>query len=122
MKKQFTYRLFCFLVLFTVINTAVAGPVHSKDRAKQEKGLSEPAGESNVNYIDGLPEPSLCHIQEAQAGSPVASKRTQHGKDLLLIHASKLSNTVKASSGDEIRFADELTHIFLFLFPHHFFW
>lgn len=100
----------------------MADPVHSKDRTKQARGLSEPAGESKVNYIDGLPEPSLCHIQEAQTCSPVASKRTQHGKELLLMHASKLSNTVKASSGDEIRFAAELTHIFLFLFPHHFFW
>lgn len=100
----------------------MADPVHSKNGSKQEKGLSEPAGESKVNYIDGLPKPSLCHIQEAQTGSPVASKRTQQGKDLLLMHASKLSDHVKASSGDDTRFADELTHIFLFLFPYHFFW
>lgn len=84
--------------------------------------LAEPANESNVNLTDRLPDLSLCNTQVSQIGSGQASRRVQGDKDLLLLHADDHTKTVKASSGDDIKSADSLTHIYLFLFPHHFFW
>jgi len=131
LKKQFTYRFLSFLLLFSVMQVAVAGTVVPKHAPtshlqKQEKAnypdLAERANESNVNLTDCVPDLSLCNTQVPQAGGGQASKRVQGYKDLLLLHAGNHTQTVKASSGDDIKFADSLTHIYLFLFPHHFFW
>jgi len=131
LKKYFTYRLLSFLLLFAAVHTAVAGTVVSKHPAtihvqKQEKtpdiDLTVPAEETNVDLTDCLPDLSLCNTQVSQVGSGQASRRIQGDKDLLLLHADDHTKTVKASSGDDIKFADSLTHIYLFLFPHHFFW
>lgn len=127
MRFKIKYGLLSFLLLLAVIHTAVGGSVvspsvYSQEQGRQGTGLSEPTGESDVNLTDQLSDISLCHIQPVQTGSSLASKRTQGFKDLLLMHACKLSKDVKASPADHIRFTDELTHIYLFLFPHHFFW
>ena len=131
LKKQFTYRLLGFLLLFTAMYTAVAGTAASnnKERAHVEKQaktqgieFSEQGNESNVNLSDCLPDLSLCNTQVPQAGGAQASKRIQTDKDLLLLHADSYTKAVKASSGDDKKFADDLTRIYLYLFPHHFFW
>lgn len=113
------------------MQAAVAGTVVPQHAAtphlqKQQKAgwpdIAEPATESNVALTDHLPDLSLCNIQVPQVGSGQASRRAQGDKDLLLLHADDHTKTVKASSGDAVKFADSLTHIYLFLFPHHFFW
>ena len=110
------------------MNTAVGGVIdppgtaQAKEPGKHAGKLSEPASESDLNLIEHLSDPSLCHIQPVQHGTSLASKRTQGFKELLLMHACKLSKDVKASPADHVRFTDDLTHISLFLFPHHFFW
>ena len=83
---------------------------------------SLPVSENAVNTGEQLPDLSLCNIQLQHTVNSLPSKRVQGDKELLLLHADKISNAVKAGSGDHIKFADSLTHVFLFLFPNHFFW
>ena len=100
------------------VNRDAVSPVKSPET---EVHLSAPGGKTSVEITDPLPDISMCN-QQLQTSGSLACKKTFGDKDLLLLHAVKVSNEVKARSGDHLKFADSLTHIFLFLFPYHFFW
>ena len=121
MQLKLKYRLFSLLVLFTISGITAADSFAAPAK-KTSHELSIPAGRSDINFIDHVPGLSICNINEVQPPVSFGSKRGQGEKDLLLLQAHKTDIIVKASSGDHIKFADELTHISLSLFPHHFFW
>jgi hypothetical protein len=122
MLSKLKYRLFSLLVLLS-ISCIAAADCFAAPAKKTSQEISFPSGnESDVNFIDHIPGLSLCNINEVQPPVIPGSKKGQGERDLLLLQSNKTDDIVKAWSGDHIKFADELTHISLSLFPHHFFW
>ncbi|HRI24521.1 MAG TPA: hypothetical protein PLZ45_07570 [Ferruginibacter sp.] len=129
MQHKTNYFFLGFLLLFAMAFTAVGGSRAASGQASLYQqtapaGINPalPAAESSLTLIDRIPDLSLDNIQEVHSGYSHASRRVQGDKDMLRLHSGKMDEAVKASSGDEIKFADSLTHIYLFLFPYHFFW
>lgn len=131
-KTSLKYYFFSLLILFTVFNTVVAEPntatVNSAEPSAislQTKQYSADAASNKDNVISSgfcLTDIFLNNQQVVQTGGSLVGKRIQVDKDLLLLHATRYSNAVKASNSNHIKYSDSLTHIFLFLFPYHFFW
>lgn len=127
-KTTLKYLLFSVLLLFAVAGNAVAVPVIDAEKAGLAKHLPVTAdeqaspGSNMLTYDYCLPNVLLSHAPVTQTGIPQTAKRVLADKDLLLLHAARYSKTVKASKGNHFKYADNLTHVFLFLFPYHFFW
>jgi len=81
---------------------------------------TDPASLADYQYC--FTDIFISNPQVSQTAATAAGKRVQSGKDLLLLHADDFSKTVKMSSCYQVKFTDNLTHVFLFLFPYHFFW
>ncbi len=131
MQLKIKYWLFSFLILFTAMNNTLAEPcivyadgtAATKPVSKHtiiQESTTDPASLADYNYC--LTDFFLSNTHTLQTGAFVASKRVQSDKDLLLLHAVNYSKTVKISSCYDVKFTDNLTHIYLFLFPYHFFW
>ncbi len=101
-----------------------AVPAIKKQQPSPVVKLQEPAAgkalQVNDNY--SLADVLISNSPVSPTNVNLAGRREQTGKDLLLLHAAEYSNTVKTASCKQSRSADSLTHIFLFLFPYHFFW
>lgn len=131
MQVKIKYWLFSFLIVFAAMPVAATVPavdhvVHAvqKEQSLPVVKLQQPATgkalQVNDNY--NLTDVLISNSPVSQSNISLTGRRVQTGKDLLLLHAAEYSNTVKTASCKQSRSADSLTHIFLFLFPYHFFW
>jgi len=128
MQLKIKYWLLSFFILFTAINVAVGKPVASHavkaGHNAAATALLQPAADKPL--IDEgdyrIADAFISNASVWQTGINIAGKRVQTGKDLLLLHAAEYSHVVKTAAGKQVQSADSLTHIFLFLFPYHFFW
>lgn len=124
MKAQIKYCLFAVLVLISAANIVIAKPVYAKVAVPAESGIGDVTAADVGNVIE-----SDCHLSDlfsvthtSLATSNLASKRVLGSKQILLLHAAKLSKTVKVFHNSHIIYTDQLTHIYLFLFPYHYYW
>lgn len=105
---------------------AIAPVVHTEKKVHSQPvvKLQEPATGKDLQVNDdySLADVLVSNSSVIQTSISLAGRRVQTGKDLLLLHAAEYSNTVRTASCKQSRSADSLTHIFLFLFPYHFFW
>lgn len=136
-RTQFKYCLFSFIILFTVLGTVLGKTNVSKSvittggdnlptETKYNNFLTDKDAASNegtkISYNACTSDFALSNTHVLQTGLNFGVKKVQNDKDILLLISGRHSNAVKVFNGNHLIFADKLTHVFLFLFPYHFFW
>jgi len=136
-RTQLKYCLFSFILLFTVLGTAFGGTNVSKSAITAEAGnlpaytkfnnlLSDKDAASGkdagIIYNAFTSDFAISNTHVLQMGCSFSGKKAQNDKDILLLISANHSNAVKVFNGKHIIFSDHLTHVFLFLFPYHYFW
>jgi len=136
-RTQLKYYLFSFILLFTVLGTALGETNVSKNAITTEAGnlpadtkynnlLSDNdviSGDgSRISYKAFTSDFAISNTHVLQTGFSFVGKKVQKDKEILLLISANHSNAVKVFNGKHKIFSDQLTHVFLFLFPYHYFW
>jgi len=132
MKAQIKYCLLALFALLSAANIGFAKPVCAKVNVPAELVIFDATGANKiaVDAVDvGSVFKSDCHLSDLfsvthtpLATSNLASKRVLGSKQILLLHAARLSKTIRGFHNSHLIYTDQLTHIYLFLFPYHYYW
>lgn len=132
MKVQIKYCLLAVFVLLSAANIVIGKPVCAKVNVPEESTISDAteafkivfdaADAGNVIKSDYLLSDLFSVTHTPLGTSNLASKRVQSSKQILLLHAASLSKTVRVFHNRYIFHTNQLTHIYLFLFPYHYYW
>lgn len=131
-KTRIKYCLFALFLLLGAANIGFAEPVFVKVNVPVELAIFDAAGAVNIpvdaadagNVIKSDYQLSdLFSVTHTQlVTSNLVSKRVTGSKQILLLHAASHSKTVKVFHNSHIIYTDQLTHIYLFFFPYHYYW